>query len=81
MTTAFPPIAGPMPTASQPPGKRMRLDDSRVQAQGTVMVLVKQCVLMTCVQEAIVVSMKTLYFFRSHINSVKLNLPFSAHAG
>ena len=49
------PISGPMPTASQPPAKRILLDDSQVQAQGTVMVLVRWYVLMVCMQGAIVV--------------------------
>ena len=79
MTTAFPPIAGPMPTASQPSAKRIRLDDSQVQTQGTVMVVVRWYILMLCVQEAILLlSVKTLYFFRSHIDSVELNWAFSA---
>ena len=60
MTTAFPPIAGPMPTASQPTAKRLRLDDSQVQTQGTVMVLVRLHVLMVCLQEAIVVIYKDI---------------------
>ena len=55
MTTAFPPIAGPMPTASQPTAKRIRLDDSQVQTQGTVMVVVRWYVLVVCLQEAVVI--------------------------
>ena len=35
------PFTGPMPTLSQPPVKRIHLDDSQVQSQGTVMVLVR----------------------------------------
>ena len=60
MTTALLPIAGTMPTPSQPPGKRIQLDDSHVKSQGTVMVLVRWYVLMTCVQEAIVVIYKDI---------------------
>ena len=43
------PFTGPMPTVSQPPVKRIHLDDSQVQSQGTVMVLVRWYVLMMCI--------------------------------
>lgn len=43
------PFTGPMPTLSQPPVKRIHLDDSQVQSQGTVMVVVRWYVLMMCI--------------------------------
>ena len=49
-----------MPTLSQPPAKRIRLDDSQVNSQGTLMVLVRWYVLMVCLQEAIVVIYKDI---------------------
>ena len=58
------PFTGPMPTASQPTAKRMKLDDNQVQTQG------RQYVLTVCVvfvELAFVVYFK-VYKFRSTVN-------------
>ena len=64
----FPPFTAPMPTASQPEVKRMRLDDRQVRTEGTVMVLVRWYVLLVYVEIACVAHFTVYMLGSTHIS-------------